>query len=303
MIEYLPYGETLYDEAATVDKTEFRFTSKEQDAETGLYYHGARYRDAKTGVWLSCDPILNKYLQGKPNEGVYNYINLNLYAYAAVNPIRFSDPDGNKFRDKVETAGVFIKRFALTSFLLLQRNTWGNPGHVSAEKLNEMEPIPPSKSKVEDYADVAAWFAEPVVAYGMLKLPTMRSGKGVSVEASAGPKVYSVAKYKPWPENGGFLGNYRAAGRFNRQDVFTRIGDLDGTYVSPEGTSFNSRGLPSSYPNKTETVWKVLEPIDYEAGIAAPWKDSPGMGIQYKLRETVENLWKAGKIQPVVKPK
>ena len=35
MIEYLPYGETLYDEAATVDKTEFRFTSKEQDAETG----------------------------------------------------------------------------------------------------------------------------------------------------------------------------------------------------------------------------------------------------------------------------
>ncbi|HQA53530.1 MAG TPA: hypothetical protein PK419_11825, partial [Spirochaetota bacterium] len=47
MIEYLPYGETLYDEAATVDKTEFRFTSKEQDAETGFYYYGARYYDAK----------------------------------------------------------------------------------------------------------------------------------------------------------------------------------------------------------------------------------------------------------------
>ncbi len=183
MIEYLPYGETLYDEAATADKTEFRFTSQEQDTETGLYYYGARYRDAKTGVWLSCDPIFEKYLEGEPNGGIYNFINLNLYAYAADNPIRFSDPDGNKFKDKVETAGVFLKRFALTSFLLLQRNTWGNPGHVSAEKLNEMEPIPPSKSKVEDNADVAAWLAEPLVAYGMLKIPTMRSGK------VAGPKT------------------------------------------------------------------------------------------------------------------
>jgi len=97
MIEYLPYGETLYDEAATVDKTEFRFTSKEQDAETGLYYHGARYRDAKTGVWLSCDPILEQYLAGKPAGGVYNPINMNLYNYCGNNPIKYIDTDGNHF--------------------------------------------------------------------------------------------------------------------------------------------------------------------------------------------------------------
>ena len=104
MIEYLPYGETLYDEAATVDKTEFRFTSKEQDAETGLYYHGARYRDAKTGVWLSVDPILEKYLptgnkekdRELPAGGVFNTINLNLYHYGGNNPIMFCDPDGTR---------------------------------------------------------------------------------------------------------------------------------------------------------------------------------------------------------------
>ena len=110
MIEYLPYGETLYDEAATVDKTEFRFTSKEQDAETGLYYHGARYRDAKTGVWLSVDPYLanGKYFPVPPvNDkakernknlpgmgGVFNSVNLNAYQYAGNNPVRFVDPDG-----------------------------------------------------------------------------------------------------------------------------------------------------------------------------------------------------------------
>ena len=110
MIEYLPYGETLYDEAATVDKTEFRFTSKEQDAETGLYYHGARYRDAKTGVWLSVDPIFEMYLPMTPIGdrekehnmklpglgGVFNSVNLNMYHYAGNNPVRFVDPDGNR---------------------------------------------------------------------------------------------------------------------------------------------------------------------------------------------------------------
>jgi len=110
MIEYLPYGETLYDEAATVDKTEFRFTSKEQDAETGLYYYGARYYDAKLCKWISTDPILEEYMPvaGNSDEarrqnrrlpgmgGVYNPTNMNLYHYAGNNPIKYYDPDGKQ---------------------------------------------------------------------------------------------------------------------------------------------------------------------------------------------------------------
>ncbi|HOH62334.1 MAG TPA: RHS repeat-associated core domain-containing protein, partial [Bacilli bacterium] len=115
MIEYLPYGETLYDEAATVDKTEFRFTSKEQDAETGLYYYGARYRDSKTGVWLSVDPALSLYLAGKGSEGgVYNPSNLNLYSYCGNDPINYIDPDGR--------LKVFIWRFTGS----LSGQNWGH---------------------------------------------------------------------------------------------------------------------------------------------------------------------------------
>jgi len=109
MIEYLPYGETLYDEAATVDKTEFRFTSKEQDSETGLYYYGARYYDARTSRWISTDPPLatGEYLpvapiskeakhhnENLPGGGVFNTVNLDAYHYGANNPIIFLDLDG-----------------------------------------------------------------------------------------------------------------------------------------------------------------------------------------------------------------
>ena len=79
MIEYLPYGETLYDEAATVDKTEFRFTSHLKDDETGFYYCHARYYDPMIGRFLSTDPAWD---------------DLTLYAYCGNNPIMYSDPTG-----------------------------------------------------------------------------------------------------------------------------------------------------------------------------------------------------------------
>ena len=44
--EYYPYGSTSYQagpSAAEVSLKRYRFTGKERDDETGLYYHGARY--------------------------------------------------------------------------------------------------------------------------------------------------------------------------------------------------------------------------------------------------------------------
>nr|WP_305067218.1 RHS repeat-associated core domain-containing protein [Mangrovivirga halotolerans] len=57
----------------------------ELDEETGLYYYGARYYDAKISNFISTDPII------KPHESVY--------ASFSNNPIRFIDPDG---RDTVD---------------------------------------------------------------------------------------------------------------------------------------------------------------------------------------------------------
>ncbi|UTC53287.1 RHS repeat-associated core domain-containing protein [Treponema sp. OMZ 803] len=62
-IEYTPYGELWIEEvAAGLDKLPFRFTGKEMDEETGLYYYGARYLDPKYSRWLSGDPALGEYI-------------------------------------------------------------------------------------------------------------------------------------------------------------------------------------------------------------------------------------------------
>jgi RHS repeat-associated protein len=111
-LEYTPYGELWVEHAeqdkASVDKTVFRFTGKERDGETGLYYYGARYLNPQTGLWLSTDPAMGEYVPQAPiNDeakkangnlpgmgGVFNTVNLHLYHYAGNNPVKYVDPDG-----------------------------------------------------------------------------------------------------------------------------------------------------------------------------------------------------------------
>ncbi len=60
------------------------------DEETGLYYYGARYYDAQTSVWLSVDPLAEKFPGISP------------YVYSANNPVRFIDPNGEEFTEAAE---------------------------------------------------------------------------------------------------------------------------------------------------------------------------------------------------------
>ncbi|MDR2259304.1 MAG: RHS repeat-associated core domain-containing protein, partial [Treponema sp.] len=92
--------------AASLIDIPYRFTGKELDSETGLYYYGARYLDPKASRWISGDPAMGEYLPAAPvNEearkqnqnlpgqgGVFNVINLHAYHYAGNNPIKYTDP-------------------------------------------------------------------------------------------------------------------------------------------------------------------------------------------------------------------
>jgi RHS repeat-associated protein len=109
-IEYTPYGELWIEKASTASNIDiaYRFTGKERDEETGLYYYGARYLDSKASRWLSTDPAAGDYVPGAPVDdearkrnqslpgqgGVFNVVNLHLYHYAGNNPVKYTDPDG-----------------------------------------------------------------------------------------------------------------------------------------------------------------------------------------------------------------
>ncbi len=83
-IEYIPYGEVFVEERNSQFSTNFLFNAKELDNETGLYYYGARYLDPTGAMWLSVDPMWEKYA------------GMNPYNYCAGNPVKLVDPDGRE---------------------------------------------------------------------------------------------------------------------------------------------------------------------------------------------------------------
>ncbi len=82
--EYHPFGTSAYcagRSVAEVSLKRYRYTGKEKDEETGLYYHGARYYACWLARWSAPDPI-----------GILD--GLNLYRYVANDPVQLNDPTG-----------------------------------------------------------------------------------------------------------------------------------------------------------------------------------------------------------------
>jgi RHS repeat-associated protein len=119
------YGESVYPK---------KFTVKELDPETGLYYYGARYLDPKTSRWLSGDPAMGEYFPSAPvndeakkrngnlpgQGGVFNYVNLHAYHYAGNNPVKLVDPDG---RDSIWNIDEQAKTIEITLPVRFEQGT------------------------------------------------------------------------------------------------------------------------------------------------------------------------------------
>lgn len=102
--EYTSYGSTSYQ--AVRGKLErpkrYRYTAKERDTESGLYYYGARYYASWLGRWISADPQWKKVTMGIGGSGGADEDSnqdisptTGLYIFNRNNPISFRDPDGN----------------------------------------------------------------------------------------------------------------------------------------------------------------------------------------------------------------
>jgi RHS repeat-associated protein len=97
--EYYPYGSTSFQAVSSsieVSAKRYRYTGKERDEETGLYYHGARYYAPWLGRWTSCDPA--GMVDGP-----------NLFQYARSNPVCGVDRAGLQTNSDINQAGGEVK--------------------------------------------------------------------------------------------------------------------------------------------------------------------------------------------------
>ncbi|MCI1280933.1 MAG: RHS repeat-associated core domain-containing protein [Nitrospira sp.] len=97
-VSYYPYGATRTNNSSGTPaiNVPYKYTGKELDSSTNLYYYEARYYDPTLGRFLSSDTIV-------PNPR--DPQDLNRYTYAGNNPFRYTDPTGHlkigKFLDRV----------------------------------------------------------------------------------------------------------------------------------------------------------------------------------------------------------
>ena len=104
---------SLLRNATTFGITPYLFNAKEFDEETGMYYYGARYYEPRLSLWMSVDPLQEKYL------------NISTYCYAANNPIKFIDSDGRKLLFASGTTEAFKQKFRAAIMYLHEHNADG----------------------------------------------------------------------------------------------------------------------------------------------------------------------------------
>jgi RHS repeat-associated protein len=89
--EYHPFGtKSYYAKNTSIEAIakRYRYTGKERDEESGLYYHGARYYIPWLCRWSAVDPLESKYAGWSS------------YQYTTCNPIMHTDSTGMGNDDK-----------------------------------------------------------------------------------------------------------------------------------------------------------------------------------------------------------
>ena len=84
-LTYKPYGEVNRMNSYGPDIFRYKYTSQQDDQDTGLYYYNARYYDPVLGSFTSADNMTN----------ATSSFGLNHYMYTEGNPVRYGDASGN----------------------------------------------------------------------------------------------------------------------------------------------------------------------------------------------------------------
>lgn len=92
-----------------------------------------------------------------------------------------------------------------------------------------------------------------------------------------------------WPGNRGFLGSSSKV-TLEPGTVIDRYGFRSGSLVSPQGTPFPMRALPDETLSKPFEAYRVRTALEVDGGLVAPAFGKPGLGTQYELPFSVNEL-------------
>ena len=184
----------------------YTFSAKEKDSETGLSYFGSRYYSSDLSIWLSVDPMSDKY----PNESSY--------VYCGDNPLVFFDPDGkekliwiNKLNNKFIASGAekyqddgAIHIFAHGSSRGLTVNINGENQTVrTAKQLDNL---------LSQYSEI--WQNRNEEVETVIVLHSCRTGEGDNSFAEKVSRELGVTVVAPdqrvYYDNNGEIGTYKA---------------------------------------------------------------------------------------------
>ncbi|WP_157468591.1 RHS repeat domain-containing protein [Desulfatibacillum aliphaticivorans] len=102
--DYRPFGEDRFYTGSVATPTPYKYTDQELDESTGLYNYDARHYDPAIGRFISPDSLI-------PN--LYDPQQLNPYAYCSNNPLRYTDPTGNKAGTPFSHPDMAMRDFAI----------------------------------------------------------------------------------------------------------------------------------------------------------------------------------------------
>ena len=265
-IEYVPFGEVFIEERNSVWNTPYLFNAKEFDEETGMYYYGARYYEPRLSLWMSTDPMEEKY----PDYSTY--------IYAAQNPIAYSDPTGMEIRGVTKSDA---EEFKSDVHLILGDSKFDNLRSLISLKGKKFQQIP--DAALADALD-GVTCSEDEMAYISLLVNTINSKEVHSIEyLKEGEEVSSsgysdINKYLNSIDPDSKIGDaFRK--REERSDGSTRYYYDDATIQTLGGEGFNvptSKGSHSfirGVQDKLKAVTSAHELLGH--GLPSARKESP----------------------------
>lgn len=119
------------------------------------------------------------------------------------------------------------------------------------------------------------------------------AGEEAAVGVGAAETTETTALVPYQPPNLGALGSWSARTLQVGEEI-DRIGLEEGFFASPAGTPIEMRSLAPGFEDLPYNVYRVAEELEVQESVVAPWYGQFGLGIQYRLPQTVAELAKPG---------